>query len=57
MKKFLMLSLKSTGTSVNTPFFSATLENSGYDSHCLMVPDQTSEAEWIAGPNMNWVTT
>nr|XP_041571845.1 centromere-associated protein E isoform X6 [Taeniopygia guttata] len=32
----------------------STLENSGYDSHCLMVPDQTSEAEWIAGPNMNW---
>ncbi|XP_053797476.1 centromere-associated protein E [Vidua chalybeata] len=30
------------------------LENSGYDSHCLMVPDQISEAEWIAGPNMNW---
>ncbi|XP_030803049.1 centromere-associated protein E isoform X1 [Camarhynchus parvulus] len=32
----------------------STLENSGYDSHCLMVPDQISEAEWIAGPNMNW---
>ncbi|OWK55299.1 Centromere-associated protein E, partial [Lonchura striata] len=32
----------------------STLENSGYESHCLMVPDQTSEAEWIAGPNMNW---
>ncbi|NWY90602.1 CENPE protein, partial [Loxia curvirostra] len=31
----------------------STLENSGYDSHCLMVPDQISE-EWIAGPNMNW---
>ncbi|XP_066404255.1 centromere-associated protein E [Molothrus aeneus] len=32
----------------------STLENSGYDSHCLMVPDQISEAEWVAGPNMNW---
>ncbi|XP_050829630.1 centromere-associated protein E isoform X10 [Serinus canaria] len=32
----------------------STLENSGYDSHCPMVPDQTSEEEWIAGPNMNW---
>ncbi|NXH01508.1 CENPE protein, partial [Loxia leucoptera] len=31
----------------------STLENSGYDSHCPMVPDQISE-EWIAGPNMNW---
>ncbi|NXB99334.1 CENPE protein, partial [Orthonyx spaldingii] len=30
------------------------LENSEYDSPCLMVPDQISEAEWIAGPNMNW---
>ncbi|CAN8208954.1 unnamed protein product [Coccothraustes coccothraustes] len=32
----------------------SSLENSGYDSHCLMVPDQISESEWIAGPNMNW---
>ncbi|KAL9851240.1 LOW QUALITY PROTEIN: centromere-associated protein E [Geothlypis trichas] len=32
----------------------STLENSGYDSHCLTVPDQISEVEWIAGPNMNW---
>ncbi|XP_066042391.1 centromere-associated protein E isoform X2 [Chamaea fasciata] len=32
----------------------STLENSEYDNPCLMVPDQTSEAEWIAGPNMNW---
>ncbi|XP_059327007.1 centromere-associated protein E isoform X3 [Ammospiza nelsoni] len=32
----------------------STLENSGYDSHCLMVPDQISEEDWIAGPNMNW---
>ncbi|XP_064566970.1 centromere-associated protein E isoform X2 [Zonotrichia leucophrys gambelii] len=30
------------------------LENSGYDSHFLMVPDQISEEAWIAGPNMNW---
>lgn len=52
-----MLSLKSAGTFVNTSFFSATLENSGYDSHCLTVPDQISEVEWIAGPNMNWVTS
>lgn len=52
-----MLSLKSTCTFVNTPFFSATLENSEYESPCLMVPDQISEAEWIAGPNMNWVTS
>ncbi|KAF2988554.1 hypothetical protein EK904_006208, partial [Melospiza melodia maxima] len=29
----------------------AALENSGYDSHCLMVPDQISEEDWIAGPN------
>ncbi|XP_048160962.1 centromere-associated protein E isoform X3 [Corvus hawaiiensis] len=32
----------------------STLENSEYDSPSLMVPDQISEAEWIAGPNMNW---
>ncbi|XP_064273170.1 centromere-associated protein E isoform X5 [Passer domesticus] len=32
----------------------STLENSGYDSHCLMVPDQISEVEWVAGPSMNW---
>nr|XP_026647756.1 centromere-associated protein E [Zonotrichia albicollis] len=32
----------------------STLENSGYDSHWLMVPDQISEEAWIAGPNMNW---
>ncbi|NWX63171.1 CENPE protein, partial [Promerops cafer] len=32
----------------------STLENSEYDSHCLMVRDQISEAEWIAGPDMNW---
>ncbi|NWZ64648.1 CENPE protein, partial [Acrocephalus arundinaceus] len=33
----------------------STLENSEYDSPCLMVPDQISEAEWIAGPSMNWI--
>ncbi|NXC53714.1 CENPE protein, partial [Aleadryas rufinucha] len=32
----------------------STLENSEYESPSLMVPDQISEAEWIAGPNMNW---
>ncbi|XP_057880641.1 centromere-associated protein E [Melospiza georgiana] len=32
----------------------STLENSGYDSHSLMVPDQISEEDWIAGPNVNW---
>ncbi|NXY08473.1 CENPE protein, partial [Pteruthius melanotis] len=32
----------------------STLENSEYDGPSLMVPDQISEAEWIAGPNMNW---
>ncbi|NXE39375.1 CENPE protein, partial [Ptilorrhoa leucosticta] len=32
----------------------STLENSEYDSPSLMAPDQISEAEWIAGPNMNW---
>ncbi|XP_039557941.1 centromere-associated protein E [Passer montanus] len=31
------------------------LENFGYDSHCRMVPDQISEAEWVAGPSMNWI--
>ncbi|NWY37164.1 CENPE protein, partial [Sylvia atricapilla] len=30
------------------------LENSEYDSPCLMGPDPISEVEWIAGPNMNW---
>ncbi|KAF4794881.1 centromere protein E [Turdus rufiventris] len=32
----------------------STLENSEYESTCLLAPDQISEAEWIAGPNMNW---
>ncbi|NXV87623.1 CENPE protein, partial [Calonectris borealis] len=30
------------------------LENSEYDNQCLMVPDQISDVEWTAGPNMNW---
>ncbi|NXM33742.1 CENPE protein, partial [Oxyruncus cristatus] len=30
------------------------LDNSEYDNQCLMVPDQTSEVEWIAGPKMTW---
>ncbi|KAF1527623.1 Centromere-associated protein E, partial [Eudyptes sclateri] len=30
------------------------LENSEHDNQCLMVPDQTSDVEWTAGPNMNW---
>ncbi|XP_074721204.1 centromere-associated protein E [Strix uralensis] len=30
------------------------LENSEHDNQCLMVPDQIVDAEWIAGPNMNW---
>ncbi|NXQ33851.1 CENPE protein, partial [Alaudala cheleensis] len=33
----------------------STLENSEYDSPSLMAPEQISEAEWIAGPNMNWI--
>ncbi|XP_016153400.1 PREDICTED: centromere-associated protein E [Ficedula albicollis] len=32
----------------------STLENSEYESTCLLPPDQISEVEWIAGPNMNW---
>lgn len=52
-----MFSLKSAVAFVNIPFFSATLENSEYESTCLLAPDQISEAEWIAGPNMNWVTS
>ncbi|XP_050751995.1 centromere-associated protein E [Gymnogyps californianus] len=30
------------------------LENSEHDNQCLMVPDQISDVEWTAGPNMNW---
>ncbi|XP_074946836.1 centromere-associated protein E isoform X2 [Phalacrocorax aristotelis] len=30
------------------------LENSEHDNQCLMLPDQISEVEWTAGPNMNW---
>ncbi|XP_010287226.1 PREDICTED: centromere-associated protein E, partial [Phaethon lepturus] len=30
------------------------LENSEYENQCLMVPDQISDVEWTAGPNMNW---
>ncbi|XP_075356777.1 centromere-associated protein E isoform X4 [Mycteria americana] len=30
------------------------LENSEHDNQCLMAPDQTSDVEWTAGPNMNW---
>ncbi|NWR27384.1 CENPE protein, partial [Tachuris rubrigastra] len=30
------------------------LDNSEYDNQCLMVPDQTSDVEWIAGPKMTW---
>jgi len=52
----LKSSLKSTATLFfNTSFFSAMLENSVHDNQCLMVPDQISDVEWTAGPNMNWV--
>lgn len=37
--------------------FSAILEISEHDNQGLMVPDQISDVEWIAGPNMNWVTS
>ncbi|XP_023780450.1 centromere-associated protein E isoform X4 [Cyanistes caeruleus] len=47
--KKMKLSLPSVGDAEDS-----TLENSEYDSTILMVPDQVSEAEWIAGPNMNW---
>ncbi|NWS73103.1 CENPE protein, partial [Crotophaga sulcirostris] len=30
------------------------LENSVHDNPCLMFPDQMSDVEWTAGPNMNW---
>ncbi|XP_069639599.1 centromere-associated protein E [Haliaeetus albicilla] len=30
------------------------LENSEHDNQSLMVPDQISDVEWTAGPNMNW---
>ncbi|XP_062492693.1 centromere-associated protein E isoform X1 [Pezoporus occidentalis] len=30
------------------------LENSVHDNQCLMAPDQISDVEWTAGPNMNW---
>ncbi|XP_064366604.1 centromere-associated protein E isoform X4 [Dromaius novaehollandiae] len=29
-------------------------ENFEHDNQCLTVPDQISEVEWTAGPNMNW---
>ncbi|NXE73471.1 CENPE protein, partial [Cochlearius cochlearius] len=31
------------------------LENSEHDNQCLMAPDQISDVEWTAGPNMNWI--
>ncbi|XP_065547054.1 centromere-associated protein E isoform X2 [Lathamus discolor] len=30
------------------------LENSVHDNQCPMAPDQISDVEWTAGPNMNW---
>ncbi|NXJ81092.1 CENPE protein, partial [Trogon melanurus] len=30
------------------------LEKSQNDNQCLMCPNQISEVEWTAGPNMNW---
>ncbi|NWR61489.1 CENPE protein, partial [Bucorvus abyssinicus] len=30
------------------------LENSEHDNQYTMVPDQISDVEWTAGPNMNW---
>ncbi|XP_075565422.1 centromere-associated protein E [Pelecanus crispus] len=30
------------------------LENSEHDNQYLMAPDQISDVEWTAGPNMNW---
>ncbi|NXE22664.1 CENPE protein, partial [Ardeotis kori] len=30
------------------------LENSVNDNQCLMAPEQISDVEWTAGPNMNW---
>ncbi|XP_010014100.1 PREDICTED: centromere-associated protein E, partial [Nestor notabilis] len=30
------------------------LENSVHDNQCLMVPDQISDIEWTAGPNVDW---
>lgn len=39
----------------NRSFFSAMLENSEHDNQSLMAPDQISDVEWTAGPNMNWV--
>ncbi|NXN14669.1 CENPE protein, partial [Indicator maculatus] len=30
------------------------LENSEWDNQSLVIPDEISEAEWTAGPNMNW---
>ncbi|KAM6270189.1 centromere-associated protein E [Porphyrio hochstetteri] len=30
------------------------LENSEHNNQCLLVPDQMSDVEWTAGPNMNW---
>ncbi|XP_010128196.1 PREDICTED: centromere-associated protein E, partial [Chlamydotis macqueenii] len=30
------------------------LENSVNDNQCLMAPEQVSDVEWTAGPNMNW---
>ncbi|KAM6346746.1 centromere-associated protein E [Podargus strigoides] len=29
-------------------------ENSEHENQCLTVPDQISDVEWTAGPNMNW---
>ncbi|NXJ61311.1 CENPE protein, partial [Rostratula benghalensis] len=30
------------------------LESPEYDNQCLTAPDQISDVEWTAGPNMNW---
>ncbi|NXN34094.1 CENPE protein, partial [Nycticryphes semicollaris] len=44
--KLSLLSLPDTEDSM--------LEGSEHDNQCLMAPDQISDVEWIAGPNMNW---
>lgn len=53
-----MTSLKATVALYffNISFFPAVLENSEHDNQ-YMFPDQVSDVEWTAGPNMNWVTS
>nr|XP_047922404.1 centromere-associated protein E isoform X1 [Anser cygnoides] len=48
--KKMKVSLSSLPDGEDSTFF----ENSEHDNQCLTLPDQISDIEWTAGPNMNW---